>query len=44
MLTLPTPGQLRTVILAMRTAHARSSREWIDRMESPSSRGPRRPL
>ena len=43
MLPLPTTAQLRSVILAMRAAHARNSRDWIDRMESPASRGPRRP-
>jgi hypothetical protein len=44
MLPLPTPAQLRTVVMAMRSAHARNSREWIDRMERPADRGPRRPL
>jgi hypothetical protein len=37
-------GRLRTLVREIRAAHARSSQEWIHRMEAPADRGPRRPL
>ena len=44
MLPIRSAAQLRTVVLAMRAAHARDSAEWTRRMESPADRHPRRPL
>ena len=37
-------GRLRKLVHEMRAAHARASQEWIERMEAPADRGPRRPL
>jgi len=36
--------RLRKLVRDFRAARARSSREWIRRMEVPDDRGPRRPL
>ena len=37
-------SRLRKLVKEIRASHARSSQEWIRRMEVPADRGPRRPL
>jgi hypothetical protein len=37
---LTSSGRLRTLLREIRAAHARSSQEWIRRMEAPADRGP----
>ena len=36
--------RLRKLVHEMRGARVRSSHRWIERMEAPGDRGPRRPL